>query len=120
MERCTTPLRWMKLGQESVDTETEGNAYRPEEETYNPGRPSLMSHSWIGWGQPNSIIVSGGCAKVLKVWDAKSGQVALSLLSYFVNLVWVRGMHLHPPWAHGHYPFLKDSLQLLHRRHRFP
>jgi len=43
--------------------------------TYDAGRPSFMSCSSIGWGQPNSIIVSGGCDKVLKVWDAKSGLV---------------------------------------------
>lgn len=43
------------------------------EKNYKPGRPSYMSLSSIGWGQPNSIIVSGGCDKVLKVWDAKSG-----------------------------------------------
>ena len=43
--------------------------------SYDAGRPSFMSYSSIGWGQPNSIIVSGGCDKVLKVWDAKSGLV---------------------------------------------
>jgi F-box and WD-40 domain protein CDC4 len=43
------------------------------QKSYDPGRPSFMSCSSIGWGQPNSIIVSGGCDKVLKVWDAKSG-----------------------------------------------
>lgn len=50
---------------------------------YDPGRPSFMSNSSIGWGQPNSIIVSGGCDKVLKVWDIKSGWVYLCLLDYF-------------------------------------
>ncbi|KAI0784011.1 WD40-repeat-containing domain protein, partial [Abortiporus biennis] len=28
-----------------------------------------------GWGQPNALVVSGGCDKDLKVWDVKSGQV---------------------------------------------
>ena len=101
--------RALGLDEESPDTETEGNVYEPEDEPYNPGRPSFMSYSSIGWGQPNSIIVSGGCDKVLKVWDAKSGQVVLSFLSYFFNLAWVQGMYLHPPWAHGYYPFPTDS-----------
>jgi F-box and WD-40 domain protein CDC4 len=61
------------------DTESdEGHSTASEtlpERNYKPGRPSYMSLSSIGWGQPNSIIVSGGCDKVLKVWDAKSGLV---------------------------------------------
>lgn len=42
-------------------------------------RPSFVSNSSIGWGQPNSIVVSGGCDKLLKVWDPKSGYVPLPL-----------------------------------------
>jgi F-box and WD-40 domain protein CDC4 len=26
-----------------------------------------------GWGQPNALVVSGGCDKVLRVWDVKTG-----------------------------------------------
>jgi F-box and WD-40 domain protein CDC4 len=26
-----------------------------------------------GWGQPNALVVSGGCDKTLRVWDVKSG-----------------------------------------------
>lgn len=26
-----------------------------------------------GWGQPNALVISGGCDKVLRVWDLKSG-----------------------------------------------
>lgn len=29
-----------------------------------------------GFGQPNSLVVSGGCDKVIKVWDLKTGSVA--------------------------------------------
>ena len=98
------------LGQEdSTDTETEGNAYRPEDETCKLRRPSFMSYSSIGWGQPNSIIVSGGCDKVLKVWDAKSGHVVLALLSYSINPACIQNVYLHPPRPHGHYPFLTNS-----------
>ncbi|PPR00534.1 hypothetical protein CVT24_005508 [Panaeolus cyanescens] len=34
--------------------------------------PKLCMAS-VGWGQPNSIIVSGGCDKVVRVWEARSG-----------------------------------------------
>ena len=36
-------------------------------------KPSNMCFSSQGWGQPNSLIVSGGCDKVVRVWDAESG-----------------------------------------------
>lgn len=39
----------------------------------NPDKPSSMCYSSQGWGQPNSLIISGGCDKVVRVWDAESG-----------------------------------------------
>lgn len=30
-----------------------------------------------GWGQPNALVVSGGCDKMVRVWDLKSGFVSL-------------------------------------------
>ena len=30
-----------------------------------------------GWGQANALVISGGCDKVLRVWDVKSGCVPL-------------------------------------------
>jgi len=39
----------------------------------SPGKPSSMCFASQGWGQPNSLIVSGGCDKVVRVWDAESG-----------------------------------------------
>ena len=39
----------------------------------NPDKPSNMCYASEGWGQPNSLIVSGGCDKVVRVWDAESG-----------------------------------------------
>jgi F-box and WD-40 domain protein CDC4 len=46
------------------------NAYEKAQETETP---SNMCYSSIGWGQPSSIVVSGGCDKVLRVWDVESG-----------------------------------------------
>ena len=39
----------------------------------NFGKPSNMCFASQGWGQPNSLIVSGGCDKVVRVWDVQSG-----------------------------------------------
>ena len=38
-----------------------------------PDKPSNMCYTSQGWGQPNSLIVSGGCDKVVRVWDVQSG-----------------------------------------------
>ncbi|KIM39511.1 hypothetical protein M413DRAFT_447003 [Hebeloma cylindrosporum] len=35
---------------------------------------SNMTNASRGWGQPNALVVSGGCDKVLRVWEVKSGQ----------------------------------------------
>lgn len=38
-----------------------------------PGKRSDECCATEGWGQPNALVVSGGCDKVLRVWDVKSG-----------------------------------------------
>lgn len=63
------------------DNESDGGCKKKD---YKPGRPSFMSFSSIGWGQPNSIIVSGGCDKVLKVWDSKSGYAIPFHIFFFI------------------------------------
>lgn len=44
-------------------------------------RPSDPSGTADGWGQPNALVVSGGCDKDLRVWDVKSGCVSFLLLN---------------------------------------
>jgi F-box and WD-40 domain protein CDC4 len=39
----------------------------------DPGKRSDERCTTEGWGQPNALVVSGGCDKVLRVWDVKSG-----------------------------------------------
>ena len=39
----------------------------------NLDMPSNMCFTSQGWGQPNSLAVSGGCDKVIRVWDIQSG-----------------------------------------------
>ncbi len=56
--------------------ETSSNTSKPTPSTpkksYRPSNPSGTSD---GWGQPNALVVSGGCDKDLRVWDVKSGYV---------------------------------------------
>lgn len=40
-----------------------------------PGKPSDLCCTSEGWGQPNPIVVSGGCDKRLRVWDVVTGCV---------------------------------------------
>ena len=43
-----------------------------DQEKYS-NMPSNLCFASQGWGQPNSLIVSGGCDKVVRVWDVQSG-----------------------------------------------
>ena len=56
-------------------------APRPAPPTYVPGRQSDPCFASEGWGQPNALVVSGGCDKVVRVWDVKSGFVHFPLPS---------------------------------------
>ena len=49
-----------------------GNDARPGREPPT-GKPSYPGGASDGWGQPNALVVSGGCDKELRVWDVKSG-----------------------------------------------
>lgn len=56
----------------------EGTSHKTSESASSPCFASL------GWGQPNPIIVSGGCDKVVRVWDLKSGYAVLLTPIYSV------------------------------------
>lgn len=43
------------------------------EDEEDPGKRSDECCASEGWGQPNALVVSGGCDKVLRVWDVKTG-----------------------------------------------
>jgi hypothetical protein len=41
-----------------------------------------MTNASRGWGQPNALVVSGGCNKVLRVCEAKSRLVYVFFWSF--------------------------------------
>ncbi|EAU90674.2 F-box and WD repeat-containing protein [Coprinopsis cinerea okayama7 len=74
----------------------------PEEEAEPEPRPqakrkfSDMCYSSVGWGQPSSIIVSGGCDKALMVWDALSGQRIYRLSGHTSTIRCIRVLQNRP------------------------
>ena len=70
-----------------LDTSEHGDFHSGDEGAWNPftegrapdpppgGKPSYPGGASDGWGQPNALVVSGGCDKELRVWDVKSGCV---------------------------------------------
>ncbi|KAK0224480.1 WD40 repeat-like protein [Armillaria nabsnona] len=52
----------------------EGQGEEQDEEEDDTENPHFgVCGASEGWGQPNSLVVSGGCDKMIRVWDAKSG-----------------------------------------------
>ena len=60
---------------EEWPSEPRGRSSRSTRRSTPFGRPSEPSGTSDGWGQPNALVVSGGCDKDLRVWDVKSGYV---------------------------------------------
>ncbi|KAL4252750.1 putative E3 ubiquitin ligase complex SCF subunit sconB [Abortiporus biennis] len=46
-----------------------------------------------GWGQPNALVVSGGCDKDLKVWDVKSGYCIQTLSGHTSTIRCLKVLH---------------------------
>ncbi|KAF9524416.1 WD40-repeat-containing domain protein [Crepidotus variabilis] len=63
---------------------------------YWAGKPSNLTFSSTGWGQPNSIVVSGGCDKALRVWDAKTGHCIYTLPGHTSTIRSLRTLHNRP------------------------
>ncbi|KAI0347855.1 WD40 repeat-like protein [Trametopsis cervina] len=61
-----------------------------------PGRPSDPSGTAEGWGQPNALIVSGGCDKDLRVWDVKSGFCIYVLKGHTSTIRCLKVLHNRP------------------------
>ncbi|KAK7685084.1 hypothetical protein QCA50_011921 [Cerrena zonata] len=59
-------------------------------------KPSEPSGASDGWGQPNALVVSGGCDKEVRVWDAKSGFCIYSLSGHQSTIRCLKVLHGRP------------------------
>ncbi|EIW75106.1 WD40 repeat-like protein [Coniophora puteana RWD-64-598 SS2] len=60
------------------------------------GKPSDVGCASEGWGQPGALVVSGGCDKLLRVWDVKSGHCIHTLRGHTSTIRCVRVLHNRP------------------------
>lgn len=60
------------------------------------GLPSDPAGSTLGWGQPSSLVVSGGCDKDLRVWDVKSGYCIYTLRGHTSTIRCLKVLHHRP------------------------
>ncbi|KAF5386374.1 hypothetical protein D9757_006628 [Collybiopsis confluens] len=61
-----------------------------------PGKPSSLSGASEGWGQPGAIVVSGGCDKVVRVWDIRSGYCIYVLRGHTSTIRCIKVLHNRP------------------------
>ncbi|KAI5995454.1 WD40-repeat-containing domain protein [Pisolithus albus] len=64
-------------------------------------KPSDICCSSEGWGQPNPIVVSGGCDKRLRVWDVVSGRCIYILEGHTSTIRCIRVLHNRPVAVSG-------------------
>ena len=71
-EQYISPMLRTALGLDE-DSSCSNNAWKdqPQSQVF-PGKRSDNFTSQ-GWGQPDALVVSGGCDKVIRVWDVKTG-----------------------------------------------
>ncbi|KAF9068378.1 WD40-repeat-containing domain protein [Rhodocollybia butyracea] len=62
----------------------------------SPGKPSNVSGSSEGWGQPGALVVSGGCDKVVRVWDIRSGYCIYILRGHTSTIRCIKVLHNRP------------------------
>lgn len=75
-EQYISPVLRTVLGLDEDDSYS-NNSWKdqPQSQAF-PGKRSDNFTSQ-GWGQPDALVVSGGCDKVIRVWDVKTGYVFL-------------------------------------------
>ncbi|RPD67392.1 WD40 repeat-like protein [Lentinus tigrinus ALCF2SS1-7] len=60
------------------------------------GKPSYPGGASDGWGQPNALVVSGGCDKELRVWDVRSGYCIYVLRGHTSTIRCLKVLHGRP------------------------
>lgn len=84
-------------GRGVVDEDAEDEAGPcPATPAYVPDRQSDPCFASEGWGQPNALVVSGGCDKVIRVWDVKSGYCIYTLPGHTSTIRCMRVLHGRP------------------------
>lgn len=67
-----------------------------EDEDASLGKRSDECNATEGWGQPSALVVSGGCDKVLRVWDVKAGYCIYVLHGHTSTIRCVKVLHNRP------------------------
>ncbi|KAF8159196.1 WD40-repeat-containing domain protein [Crassisporium funariophilum] len=93
-ERKYTRRQHRKVNQTAIDEEEEED--QSQDWQVNPGKSSTVCYASQGWGQPSSLIVSGGCDKVLRVWEAKTGHCIYILHGHTSTIRSLRVLHNRP------------------------
>ncbi|TFK37424.1 WD40-repeat-containing domain protein [Crucibulum laeve] len=72
-----------------------------EDATPDAGKRSDANFTSQGWGQPNALVVSGGCDKMVRVWDIKSGRCIYVLAGHTSTTRCIRVLHNRPVAVSG-------------------
>ena len=87
----------------------------------DPGKRSDDCSATEGWGQPNALVVSGGCDKVLRVWDVRTGYaISCNTFICFVDMGCFQVLHIRSSRAHLHHPVYQSVAQSSYRRDGLP
>ncbi|GJE89631.1 WD40 repeat-like protein [Phanerochaete sordida] len=84
------------LGLDQMPADTPRPSRTSSQQTWPHGRPSEPSGSSEGWGQPNALVVSGGCDKDLRVWDVVSGFCIYALKGHTSTIRCLKVLHNRP------------------------
>jgi F-box and WD-40 domain protein CDC4 len=101
----------LELGLNGMSLCEDGNSQNSDHRTYRNGlcsgercgmgKKSDVCCASEGWGQPNALVVSGGCDKVLRGWDVKSGY-ASHKINKQIHCLWLSDQTLHLCFAGPH------------------
>ncbi|TFK48413.1 WD40 repeat-like protein [Heliocybe sulcata] len=91
LEQFVPPSLRSAVGLDNVNRPTSDE----EEEEEGPKHSDTCSTS-EGWGQANALVVSGGCDKVVRVWDVKSGYCIYVLHGHTSTIRCIKVLHHRP------------------------
>ncbi|KAF8887380.1 WD40-repeat-containing domain protein [Infundibulicybe gibba] len=84
---------WEDEQQQDAGNEFEGRGWQ---DANDKGKKSSPCFSSDGWGQPQSLVVSAGCDKTVRVWDTSSGYCIYTLLGHTSTIRCIRVLHGRP------------------------